>query len=302
MLKVFRRQRLTCACVFVAFVCGLCNSALAAENSSAANIGCPSQLPGSETNTQNVLGLFVRPNRIADRGSDRILGDYLCGMPVILSVRVVNVAERKGRKNAVPVKVQGNWRDGVAFSVVNKEGVLVPTLTPQPLLHGAKGEAESTVVVFHNELWDYWFIDSGATAHLKGDYRLASGWKDATAREIRLQFREPESDEDRAKVLMAQAEEQMLLKHFSKAGLLLEEVVKRRGENFQDGDLAVLVLMGDAFAAANRPREALKAYKKYVASWREASEPEVVLWKISRLEKQLSSQTETPTEPKLANP
>jgi hypothetical protein len=105
---------------------------------------------------------------------------YISGMPVILSVTMKNPAARDGVEGAVPVKVPGNWREMFVFSVVDKEGVLRPDLTPRLARQQARSKREEPVEVFKNELHDYWFIDSSTTAQLKGGKRGRSWTLDKT--------------------------------------------------------------------------------------------------------------------------
>lgn len=238
------------------------------------------------------LGLFVLPDSITERDQERTVGDYVSGMPVVLSVRLVNVWAKKRHKEASVINIPHDWKGNVVFSVKGKGQRVVSEWNIEPFINEKETKDEGAIDLFENEATAQWVISGAATVELEGEYTITTSWNKITARKIVLRFAKPETEEADARLKVSRAKKKLMQKDYNTVISMMGDVKNRHGE-VSFGNTSVSLLLGDALAGVGRYNDALKAYEEFLATYRKEREgpryeaPEAVLWKIEQVKKQL---------------
>jgi hypothetical protein len=261
-------------------------------------IGNPllAQTTGEDENIFSNLKLHIYPGNLIKSDSDRKVADYISGMPVVLGLRLVNISEKNNSKNVADVHMPDDWRDDVNFVLKDSLGNSVMDIVYKDI--GKKRTKEEMEKYFSaiSEVDCKWEISGEFTKELDGEYSLLVDWK--VDYEIILNFHQPKTDEDRARLLVALAENKMRNSEYIEAVTLLEKVKSNYSEFYEENSwVSVPEVMADALAGAGHYQEALEIYERKLAEYNEKYDvegarfepPVVYYFKINKLKANLKN-------------
>lgn len=218
------------------------------------------------------VSLHVLPYRTAKRDSDTTYVDYLSGMPVWFTVRLVNGGAKWRMPGSGPIMVPADWQQALAWRIVDKDGNEVSIPLPESPVKGVQPTPahDGRLPLLRNDLWGGREISAKDSAELNGEYHVSVSWGSIHAEKIVLRFRPPEGDVEKAYVTIRQAEQDTRDGNPQHAIELLESVIGKYGEMFGEGGDVAVLLLGHAFSEADNPRDALRCYSRYLEGWRKS--------------------------------
>lgn len=239
------------------------------------------------------LGLYVLPDRTNDRMSEHIEGEYLCGMPIVLSVRLVNLAAKHNELNASPIKISRLWADDLRFDVTLSSRS-VETFKIKPSLKPQERDAEPLLEIFKTDLDGIWVVEAETTATLEpGLYRIAPSFCGVSATPILIKIAKSSSPESHKEVMIQKARALYRTLQYEKAIEIADKAMLDGGYLVSDnGKHHVILVSAASHEALGHYEGALALYKKFKAG---APEPKphpgmgvsLVDVKIAELEKLL---------------
>jgi len=210
------------------------------------------------------IGLFVLPDRIADRTENEITAEYLQGMPIVLNVRIVNMQAKQRSDAASEIELPSNWRRAVAFSASSAAGNQIH----MEVIPCGKNEASAPVRLAKEDLFSNWIVPAAYTQRLEeGSYNLEVEFRGIKAKPIKIRLRKATTDQDRLQVSVRGAHAAYQCGNYGEAIRLSEEAMKDGRRLARDGDAYALLVAAQAHEAKQDVQKALAMYEEFYRTY-----------------------------------
>jgi len=221
----------------------------------------------SEESQQKLSGLalHVIPSFVTERSPERIQTDYLCGMPIILYVRLVNKAAKDKEPDAMSIKVP-RWAEDVCFDVTLSSNT-IDSFIVESILERSEKDGEQQLDLSMPEVEGVWIVEGQTTAELApGLYRVAPSFRSIHAEPFFVKLSKPSEPDSGLQIMMKEASALYMKAQYEKSIELADKAMQEGGVFVKDtsGGYAILLSAGSHEALGNY-EEALALYKKFKA-------------------------------------